>query len=132
MKNIKRKRLIWIISAVLLVAALLITLLVLYLRPIKEIRITNEDVKYNETVGKYKTVYLDGDGTAFYKIEYEVSPSFLKSSDVSFEYKERDGVRVSDDGVVRFTAETYVKIKIVPKNGNGDAEDNIMIIAKKK
>ena len=129
----KKKRLarVIIISSALIVLGTVITLLSLYLRPIKEIRITNDDVKYAEINGRYVILHLDDSGKASYQIEYEVSPSFLKSSDVAFEYKERDGVTVSDKGLVEFTAESYVNVTVVPKNGRGDASAEILIIAKK-
>lgn len=129
----KKKNLVKIItvaSAVLVLGAL-ITVLLLYQRPIKEIRITNDDVKHAEISGRYVILHLDESGKASYQIEYEVSPSFLKNRDVAFEYKDRDGVRVSESGLVEFTAETYVDVKLVSKNGRGDAVDEIRIIAKK-
>ena len=129
----KKKTRIKFITAVsvVLVLGTLITMLLLYLRPIKEIKITNDDVKYAEISGRYVILHLDESGKASYQIEYEVSPSFLKNRDVVFEYKARDGVRVSESGLVEFTAETYVDVKLVSKNGRGDAVDEIRIIAKK-
>jgi len=112
------------------ILAVLITVIALYLRPVKNISITNSDVQYNDVTGKYKIVHLGDDGVAYYQIEYEASPAFSKSGDVRFEYKARDGVTVSDDGLVKFTKEGYVKVKLVSKDGRGNAEDNIMIIAK--
>ena len=118
------------VSAALVVIASLITVLILYLRPIKEIKITNDGVQYAEISGKYVILHLGDSEKVSYQIEYEVSPSFLKNRDVDFEYKARDGVTVSDKGLVEFTAESYVDVKIVPKNGRGDAMDEIRIIAK--
>lgn len=119
------------VSAAVLVLSALVTVLLLYLRPIKEINITNSDVKYAEISGRYVILHLGDSEKVSYQIEYEVSPSFLKNRDVDFEYKARDGVTVSDKGLVEFTAESYVDVKIVPKNGRGDAMDEIRIIAKK-
>lgn len=119
------------VSAALVVIASLITVLILYLRPIKEIKITNDGVQYAEISGRYVILHLGDSEKVSYQIEYEVSPSFLKNRDVDFEYKARDGVTVSDKGLVEFTAESYVDVKIVPKNGRGDAMDKIRIIAKK-
>ncbi len=130
MKKKTRIKFITAVSAVLVLGTL-ITMLLLYLRPIKEIKITNDDVKYAEISGRYVILHLDESGKASYQIEYEVSPSFLKNRDVVFEYKARDGVRVSESGLVEFTAETYVDVKLVSKNGRGDAVDEIRIIAKK-
>ena len=118
------------VSAALVVLASLITVLILYLRPIKEIKITNDGVQYAEISGRYVILHLGDSEKVSYQIEYEVSPSFLKNRDVDFEYKARDGVTVSDKGLVEFTAESYVDVKIVPKNGRGDAMDEIRIIAK--
>lgn len=118
------------VSVALVVIASLITVLILYLRPIKEIKITNDGVQYAEISGKYVILHLGDSEKVSYQIEYEVSPSFLKNRDVDFEYKARDGVTVSDKGLVEFTAESYVDVKIVPKNGRGDAVDEIRIIAK--
>jgi hypothetical protein len=118
------------VSVALVVIASLITVLILYLRPIKEIKITNDGVQYAEISGRYVVLHLGDSEKVSYQIEYEVSPSFLKSRDVVFEYKAREGVTVSDKGLVEFTAESYVDVKILPKNGRGDAVDEIRIIAK--
>ena len=118
------------VSVALVVLASLVTVLILYLRPIKEIKITNGDIDYAEISGKYVILHFGDSEKISYQIEYEVSPSFLKNRDVVFEYKARDGVTVSNKGLVEFTAESYVDVKILPKNGRGDAVDEIRIIAK--
>ncbi|MBE6536790.1 MAG: hypothetical protein E7673_02430 [Ruminococcaceae bacterium] len=136
--GISRRTLIIIAAAVLILATLL-TVLLLYLRPIRSIEITNGDVKYNASMGKYVTLSFDSNGVAQYQIDYTTAPRFLKSRDVRFEYDEGDGVTVDENGLVTFTSAPYgdgtlnsVKVRLVSKNGRGDAEDSIFIIARKQ
>ena len=136
----KQKNKSYLIAALIaLLVTLLTVLLVLSLRPIKSIEITNSDVDYSEALGKYKVIYFDSDMKASYKIEYKSSPSFLKKNAVKFECDGEEGVSVDKDGVVTFTSAPFadgemnsVTVKIVSKNGKGNAEDSIMIIAAKQ
>ena len=137
MKNKKVKNLV--IASASIVLALLAVLMIFALRPIKSIEITNSDVSYSEALGKYKVIYFDSDMKASYKIEYKSSPSFLKKNAVKFECDGEEGVSVDKDGVVTFTSAPFadgemnsVTVKIVSKNGKGNAEDSIMIIAAKQ
>ncbi len=136
-RGIKSK--LWIpITAALVLIATLLTVLILYLRPIQSIVITNDDLKYGESMGIYKVVYFDENNFAQYQIEYEVSPSFLKNRDVKFEYDEAEGVKVDKNGLVTFTSAPFnegtvnsIKVDLVPKNGRGYAKSSITIVAKK-
>lgn len=134
----KKKYWLFIISAAVLFATLL-TVLILYLRPIQSIEITNDDIKHGEKLGKYAVVYFDSETKASYKIDYETSPAFLKNREVKFEYNGGEGVTVDENGLVTFTSAPYndgtvnsIKIKLVAKNGRGHAEDNITVVARKK
>ena len=134
----KKKYWFFIIAAAVLFATLL-TVLILYLRPIQSIKITNDDLKYGDNLGKYKVVYFDSETKASYKINYEISPGFLKNREVKFEYDEGEGVTVDENGLVTFTSAPFndgtvnsIKIKLVAKNGRGHAEDNITVVARKK
>lgn len=123
------------LSAAALVLALLIVLLVINSGKVKKINLTNDDLKYHDIVGNYKTVYFDENGRASYKIEYEVTPASL-SDKVKFEYTKKQGITVDDTGLVTFEApegvtEMSVKVKIVPKNGYGDTETAVTINAKR-
>lgn len=132
----KKKRIIYI-AAVLVLAASLVSVLV-SCGSFRKIRITNSDVKYSESQGKYVVVYFDDSNTASYQIEYETSPKRMKDK-VKFEYKAAEGVSVSDDGLVTFTSAIYneetihsIRVAIVSENGKSDARDEIFIIAKYK
>ena len=104
---------------------------------VKKIEITNDGVKYHESIGKYAVVYFDEDGKASYQIEYKVSPK-RNEDKVKFEYKETEGVSVSEDGLVTFTSAPFaegeassIRVAIV-SDGKGDARDEILIIARYK
>ena len=132
----KKKRLIYIAS--MLVTVTLLCSLFTSCARFSKIRITNDDVKFSESQGKYVVVYFDENGKASYKIEYETSPKRMKNK-VDFEYKATEGVSVSDDGLVTFTSAIYaegtvhsIRVAVVSENEKSDARDEILIIAKYK
>ena len=132
----KKKRLIYI-AAVLVIVTILSTLLV-SCGSMAKIRITNGDVKYSESQGKYVVVYFDDNGKASYRIEYEVSPKRMKNK-AKIEYKETEGVSVSDDGLVTFTSAIYneetvhsIRVSVTLENKKSSTRDEILIIAKYK
>ena len=123
------------------IAAVAVTVLVIVLvlsTSLRKISITNGDVKYHETQGKYVVVYFDDEGVASYQIEYKTAPKRL-SENVKFEYNETEGVSVSEDGLVTFTSAIYaegtvhsIRVALVSEKGSDDVRDEILIIAKYK
>lgn len=101
------------------------------IRLVEEIKIKNGGLKYNENWGNYTVLYLDGDKPLTYQIEYEVLPYDATYSEVRFIFDGSNTAEISGDGLITFSGEGLIKVKLASVDGSS-VENTITVIAKKR
>lgn len=100
---------------------------------VNEIRITNEDVKYDDLGNKYVTIFPDADGVRQYVIYYTVGPENASDKGINISYDDSKSyvtVENTEPGVivVTFSERGAVTIEITAQDGS-TASDKIEIAA---
>ena len=86
-------------------------------KSVKEIKIIEENLKYNEKYGDYVVLSLDDNDEATYEIKYELSPNVERRVEFQYDYKS-DSVIGNEEGVVKFTGVGSVMVTLSVKNKN--------------